>query len=124
MPSILLVDENEMIRASMETMLNKEGYHVVAARNGAEAIHCLGLINYDLVITDMVMAKISGLDLAKHIKNDPRLSKVSIIIISSLKDERSKLESLNLGVDEYLAKPIMPFDFLLRVKKLVANKSY
>jgi DNA-binding response OmpR family regulator len=75
------------------------------------------------VITDLAMPQVTGIDLVKYIKSDESKANMGIIVVSSLVDERSRLECLRLGVDEFLTKPVMPFDFLLRVKKLIANNA-
>ncbi|PQJ10135.1 response regulator [Flavipsychrobacter stenotrophus] len=122
MPSVLLVEDNELILKSLEHVLAKDGFDVVAVKDGEEAMRAVAMFNYDVVITDINMPNINGLDLIQRLKASEATSNVGIIVVSSLVNESSVLEALRLGADLFLPKPIKPYDLVLRVKKLVAEK--
>lgn len=121
MADILIVDDNEVTVKSVEHLLSKEGYVVVSATNGREAMRLLNDFNFDLVVTDLMMPFVSGTDLVKYIKNDLNKQDLPIIMVSSIKDEKSKMECYNLGVDIYLTKPIMPTELYVMIKKLLRH---
>ncbi len=119
MPDILLVDDDEITVRSFDQLLSKEGYNVVTASSGREAMRLLEHFNFDLIVTDLIMPFINGLELAAHVKSTAGMQHVPIIAISSLKDEKSKMECYNTGVDIYLAKPINPSELVMMARKLL-----
>ena len=122
MADILIVDDNEITVRSFDHLLSKEGYNVIPANSGVEAIRLLEHFNFDLVVADLIMPFINGLELVRHIKGTTGREHVPIIVISSLKDEKSKMECYTIGVDIYLAKPINPLELVMMVKKLLSRQ--
>lgn len=123
MPSVLIVEDNELILASTEHLLRKEGFDIASANNGRDASDYLDRIHFDVVVTDIIMPYVDGRQLIRHIKKDPAKKHTGIIVVSSKNDEEAIVESLALGADEYLTKPIKPFDLVLRIKRLVEQKA-
>ncbi len=102
--SILLVDDEELYLGALAKILTKEGYEVSTAKNGKEAFQAVNKKQYDLVITDMIMPDITGIDVLKKVKSI--CSEAKVIIITGYGEPESYLESMTLGAFEYLNKPI------------------
>jgi DNA-binding response OmpR family regulator len=122
MRSILVIDDDEIIQNVLEKVLQKEGFHVEVARNGKEGLGKMDLMPYDLVITDLMMPYANGFEIISKLKQHPNTAKASVIVVSSITHEASVMDSFKLGVDEYIRKPIMVGELILRVNKLLANK--
>lgn len=122
MPSVLVVEDNEFIRTALEHLMDKEGMLVAVANNGAEAFRLMDSIRFDLMITDMMMPEVTGIEVIKHIKKDPDKAHMGIIVVSSMDAERFVNDAYRLGVDEYIVKPFMPFELMLRIKKVFSEK--
>jgi YesN/AraC family two-component response regulator len=102
--SILVVDDEELSRKGLSTFLLKWGYEVDAARNGKEALELFKKKRYDLLITDIVMPDITGIELLKSIK--AFTPETGVIIVTGYGKVDSYLESMTSGAFEYLNKPI------------------
>ena len=115
---ILLVEDDQMLLSLLDFRLRKEGYHVVAVNNGRDAISEIKSDSPDLVISDIMMPFVSGLELIGFIKNECE-KEIPIIIISSAGQEEMVLEAFNLGADDFIAKPFSPNELIVRLKKMI-----
>ncbi len=100
---ILLVDDEETLRLSIKQVLSEDGYEVITAKNGAEALGLARADGFDLVITDLRMPGLSGLQLVSEIKKTDHLTK--IIIISAYGNMETVIEAMRLGANDFVAKP-------------------
>lgn len=100
---ILLVDDEETLRLSIKQVLSEDGYEVVTAKNGTEALELVRAEGFDLVITDLRMPGLSGLQLVSEIKKTDSLTK--IIVISAYGTMETVVEAMRLGVNDFVAKP-------------------
>lgn len=116
---ILLIDDDELILKVMNRILTKEGYNVIAVNNGKDALEKIEAEKYDMVITDLMMPYSNGFEIISKFKQHPNALNVPIIVISSVGTESAIKEGLNIGADEYIRKPIMPDEFLIRIKRLI-----
>ena len=123
MKNILVIDDDEIIQNVLEKVLLKEGFNVEVARNGKEGLNKLDAMPYDLVITDLMMPYANGFEIISKLKQHPNTTKAAVIVVSSITHEASVMDSFKLGVDEYIRKPIMVGELVLRVNKLLANRS-
>lgn len=108
---ILLVDDEVEILALLVELLEDEGYQVVQAENGEQAMQLFQIENPDLVITDMRMPKKNGLELLREIKDSG--SDVDVIILTGQSDEATAIDCLKAGAYDYLLKPIEDLDLLI-----------
>ena len=126
---ILVVDDDPDIRDVLEALLEGEGFEVVMANDGEQALEAIKKENPDLMILDLLMPVTDGFAVCKQLQ-DPRWSKwkdMPVLILTSVREEvsqrRYELETgLSLNVDDYVEKPIDPDVALDRVKKLLARK--
>lgn len=113
---ILVVDDEEHIRILLKTILTKEGFEVSLAKDGMEAYDMYLDTTFDMVLLDEMMPSMNGNELIEAIrKENPTIPLIMITAKSSIDD---KAKSFGLGVDDYLTKPIIPEELLLRVNAL------
>jgi two-component system KDP operon response regulator KdpE len=111
--TVLVVDDEPPIRRFLRTSLTAVGHRVVTAENGAEALAALGSEKPDLIILDLGLPDKSGLDIIVEIR---QRSAVPIIVLSARNDERSKVEALDLGADDYIGKPFGMAELMARLR--------
>ena len=102
---ILVVDDSEAVRKTLQTFLEIEGYEVIIARSGAEGFKVAKEEHPDLIITDFVMPNINGYHFAKMLKSDPDTQDIPVILISSKGDKVGEKFKELTGAIDYLTKP-------------------
>lgn len=112
---ILVIDDEESICEILKYNLEKEGYDVDTAYSAEEALE-LNLQQYQLIIVDIMMDKMSGFDFAKRLKNDPATESIPLIFCSALSGEDDTVMGLNLGADDYITKPFTMGVVIARVR--------
>jgi two-component system KDP operon response regulator KdpE len=116
--TVLVVDDEPPIRRFLRTSLGAAGHHIVTAENAADALKALAGEKPDLVILDLGLPDRSGLDVIAEIR---RSSAVPIIILSARDDERTKVEALDLGADDYVSKPFGMAELMARLRAAVRH---
>jgi DNA-binding response OmpR family regulator len=115
-PRILLVDDEDAVQKLLTYPLRKEGYEVVPALDGREALDRLAEDNFDLVVLDVMMPKMDGFDVCREIR---ARSTVPIIMLTAKTEEIDKVLGLELGADDYITKPFSVREFRSRVKAVL-----
>ncbi|MCM8784384.1 MAG: response regulator [Candidatus Omnitrophica bacterium] len=110
---ILLVEDEEDIRKTLEEILVREGFVIEFARDGLEAMHKLEGASFNLIILDLMLPKWDGFKICKTIKQHKLHKDVPVIILTAMAQDEDREKCLSYGVDEYIKKPFDP-DFLLR----------
>ena len=118
---ILVVDDDKLTRETISHSLITDGYEVVTAENGYEALDMVDKWKFDLIISDIMMPNISGLGLLSLLKQF-YFNKIPVIIISSLDKADVILHSIGLGAVDFIKKPINFKELLDRVKKFTQKK--
>lgn len=116
--TILVVDDEEDLRQIVGYNLLKGGYNVKEAENGEQVLG-MNITNIDLILLDIMMDGISGIDLAKKIKQDPKTKNIPIIFLTAKNTEQDIVEGLNIGGDDYIAKPFSIKEVLARVEAVL-----
>lgn len=116
--SILLIEDNEELRAYLRQILSAE-YEVYEAENGKEGLELAVQKIPSLIITDLMMPELDGMEMAKTLKEDFKTSHIPIIILTAKADIEDKLESLDLGVDDYLVKPFNKNELKKKIRSLI-----
>jgi DNA-binding response OmpR family regulator len=116
---VLLADDSPMIHRHTGPILEDEGYQVISAHDGAEALQLAREHHPDLVITDVEMPKLDGYGVCKALKADPALAHVPVLICSSLGEAADLERGFDAGADDYLVKPVIPEELTTRVRALV-----
>ncbi len=119
MPKVLLCDDELMNRKVASKILKKEGFEVVEAENGLEALEVLENESVELILMDLMMPEMDGYEATSKIKTNPKTAHIPLIIISALSDREAITRGLKLGANEYISKPFDITEFILRVKNAV-----
>ena len=104
-PLVLVVDDSITVRRVTQRLLQREGYRVSLAADGLQALERLQTERPAVVLSDIEMPRMDGFDLVRNIRNDPRLSGLPVIMITSRIAEKHREHARELGVDHYLGKP-------------------
>lgn len=115
---ILIVDDEPDILEIIGYNLKLEGYETFTARDGNEAVQKTRLIRPDLIILDIMMPNKNGLDACREIKSNHELKDTMILFLTALNEEKSEIQGLNIGADDYIAKPIKPKLLVSRINAL------
>ncbi|MDR0561932.1 MAG: response regulator [Spirochaetaceae bacterium] len=119
---ILIVDDEIIHLEFFEVMLSKLGFIVEKADNGLEALETVKWFYPDLIMLDNLMPRMSGWELTKILKGDPKFREIPIIMFSALDDVKDKVESFELGVDDYITKPFNFSEVLARIRVVLRNR--
>jgi two-component system phosphate regulon response regulator PhoB len=122
MPKILVVDDETDAVELISFNLKAAGFDVVAAANGAEALKSARLHAPDLILLDVMLPEIDGLEVCKLLRRDPATAGVPIIMLTAKAAEIDRVLGLELGADDYVTKPFSPRELVLRVRKLVERR--
>jgi DNA-binding response OmpR family regulator len=115
-PTILLVDDEDAVQKLLTYPLEREGFRVVSARDGQEALDLFAVENPDLVVLDIMLPRVDGLEVCKRLR---ARSTVPIIMLTARDDELDKVVGLELGADDYITKPFSIREFRSRVRALL-----
>ncbi|MCC5900198.1 MAG: response regulator [Phormidium sp. BM_Day4_Bin.17] len=121
--TVLFVEDNGDLRVYVAGVLQDAGYGVLLASNGEEGILMARSHHPDAIVTDLMMPKVSGLDLIAAIRQDPELQGTPIVLLTAKANEETRLESVEQGADAYLSKPFNDRELLAQVRNLLALKA-
>ncbi len=123
MTKILIVDDEANIRMLLKFNLEKAGYQVVEADNGKKALELVAEENPQLVLLDLMLPGIDGLEVCRQLKSSPSSSCLPIIMLTAKGEEVDKVLGLELGADDYLTKPFAPRELLARIKAVLRRST-
>jgi two-component system alkaline phosphatase synthesis response regulator PhoP len=121
--TVLIVDDEHDILDFLSYTLEKEGYKVFTADNGKEGIKLAKDISPDLIILDVMMPNIDGIEACQMIRNDHQIDQPLIAFLTSRSEDYSQIAGLEAGADDYISKPIKPRVFAAKVKSLLKRKN-
>ncbi|WP_027339231.1 response regulator [Halonatronum saccharophilum] len=116
---ILVVDDEENIVQLIKFNLEKEGYEVIAAYDGEKALEEVDIEKPKLVILDLMLPKVDGLEVCRKIRGNNQYSKLPIIMLTAKSEELDKVLGLEMGADDYVTKPFSPRELIARVKAIL-----
>jgi len=123
MPSrILVVDDEPQNVELIEAILEPEGYRLLIARDGEEALQQFARCQPDLVLLDVMMPRLSGLDVCRQLKGNPDSRLTPVVLVTSLSATEDRVGGLEAGADDFLTKPVDRFELLARVRSLASLK--
>jgi diguanylate cyclase (GGDEF)-like protein len=120
-PRILLVEDSATQAMTLRRLLENNGFHVVEAHNGIEALNAVRASRFDLVLSDVEMPEMNGFELCKMIKGDPNLRGIPVVLLSTLGDNQNIIKGLEARADYYLTKPCPPNYLVERLRTFVAD---
>ena len=118
MSHILVVDDEEKIRAIIRKYAEFEGYAITEAKDGIEAVRLCREQEYDLIILDVMMPELDGFSACKEIR---RFKDIPVIMLSARGEEYDKIHGFDLGIDDYVVKPFSPRELMMRVKVVISR---
>jgi len=121
-PRILIVDDNETNRDILRTRLGRQGYELVEAADGEEAMAAAREHLPDLILLDVMMPKVDGIEACRQLKADANLPFIPIILVTAKADSKDVVAGLEAGADEYLTKPVDQAALAARVKSMLRIK--
>jgi phosphate regulon transcriptional regulator PhoB len=119
MKKILVVDDEPDLVELVTYNLKKEGFDASSAADGEKALHMIREKGYDLVILDLMLPGIQGMELCRILRNDPRTEGLPIIMVTAKGEEIDRVLGLEIGADDYIAKPFSPRELVARVKAVL-----
>lgn len=117
--TILIVDDESDILELLQYNIEREGYKVLLASDGEEAVKIAKKHRPDLILLDIMMPKMDGIEVCRQIKEEPELSKTFIIFLTARSEEYSEVAGFDAGADDYIFKPIKPRVLIRRIKAIL-----
>ncbi len=119
MERILVVEDEKNIAKLLEYNLKQEGYDVVVADRGDVGLKKAESLKFDLVILDLMLPEINGMDICKKLKSNPKTQSLAILILTAKKTETDKVLGLEMGADDYMSKPFSTRELIARVRAIL-----
>lgn len=116
---ILVVDDDEDSRRLLTHLLERRGYNVQLADGGASALHTMGQSTIDVVLLDVMMPVMDGFAVCREMKKNPETANLPVILLTARDDMETRAAGMNLGVSEFLAKPVNKEELFMRVQTQV-----
>lgn len=116
MRNVLVVDDEPDILELISYNLKREGYSVTAVATGEAAIEALRRLRPDLVVLDLMLPGVNGLEVCRRIKTDPKLSGIPVVMLTARSEDTDIIEGLETGADDYITKPFNPKVLMARVR--------
>ena len=121
---ILIVDDELKNRELLKVLLKMEGYLILTANSGEEALEIVARNPPDLILLDVMMPDMDGYRVANKIKSDASTKSIPIIMVTALDDRNSKLRGLDAGAEDFLTKPVDRAELWVRVRNLLRLKKH
>ena len=115
---ILIIEDEKDIRELLQLYLKREGYDVHIAKDGETGLRKASLEGFDLVLLDLMLPQLDGLEICRNLRSRPQTADLPIIMITAKADEADRIVGLEMGADDYITKPFSPREVLARVKAI------
>ena len=116
---ILIIEDEKDIVKMLDYNLKKEGFKALSANNGEDGLDIARKENPDLILLDLMLPEMDGLEVCKAVKNDTKTAHIPIIILTAKAQEADKIVGLELGADDYMTKPFSPRELIARIKAVL-----
>ena len=123
-PVILVVDDISQNNDLLEAYLAPQGYEIIKAVSGEEALEKLAGNQIDLILLDVMMPGMDGFEVTRRIRQDPKTKLMPIILVTALKETEDRIKGIKAGCDDYISKPFNKMELLARVQSLLKVKAY
>ena len=121
-PHLLVVDDDERLRGLLRRYLSENGFRVTLAADAREARASLASFAFDVVVLDVMMPGESGLDLIRALRTDPKLPRVPVLLLTAMGEAEDRINGLETGAADYLAKPFEPRELVLRIRNIMERR--
>jgi response regulator RpfG family c-di-GMP phosphodiesterase len=122
--TILIVDDNPTGRIALEALLLREGYHLEAAESGPEALEKVVQLQPDLMLLDVMMPDMDGFEVCQHVRANPDLAELPILMVTALNDDESRMQGIEAGADDFISKPYSAAELRARVRTITRLNRY
>jgi len=122
-PHLLVVDDDREIRSLVAQFLTKHGFRVTGVKDGAEMMRTLDGARVDLIVLDLMLPGEDGLSLCRRLRATPQTAQTPVIMLTAMGEETDRIVGLEMGADDYLAKPFSPRELLARIKAVLRRAS-
>jgi len=122
--TILIVDDQIAMRDSLEGLLSNQGYQLVFAENGAEALKKAAQLTPDVILLDVMMPGMDGFEVCEQFRANSTLGQVPILMLTALNDRESRLQGIKAGADDFISKPFDSLELRLRLKTITKLNRY
>ena len=123
MARILVVDDDKQIVRLVRSYLEQAGYQVLTAGDGETALHTIRHDDPDLVVLDLMLPDLDGWEITRIIRSDPNLAGLPIVMLTARVEDTDKIVGLEIGADDYIAKPFNPREVVARVRAVLRRSS-
>lgn len=121
-PVVLVVDDNQQNLELLQAYLENLDCRTIAATDGPQALEIVSKSTPDLILLDVMMPKMSGFEVCKRIKNDPKTGQIPVIMVTALNEFADIERGIDSGTDDFLSKPVNKLELLTRVKTMLKLK--
>ena len=121
-PTVLIIDDNSENRLLLSSQLRIDGYTILQAEGGSEGLKMAQDHDPDIILLDVMMPDMNGFDVCKAIKENPKTHLIPVIMVTALRDVQYRIEGIGSGADEYLSRPHVREELLVRVRTLIQLK--
>jgi two-component system phosphate regulon response regulator PhoB len=121
--SVLIIEDEEDIRELVNYNLSKEGYQITSAESGEEGLKTAKSKQPNLIVLDLMLPGMDGLEICKLLKADPKTQHIPIVMLTAKGEESDVITGLELGADDYIAKPFSPKVLVARIRMILRRKS-
>jgi two-component system cell cycle response regulator len=122
--TILIVDDNLSAQETLEELLSGQGYDLVFASNGEEALAQAVQLSPDIIVLDVMMPGIDGFEVCRRLRVEPRLAEVPVIMVTALDDRQSRLQGIEAGADDFISKPFDRLELRARIRTIMQLNRY
>ncbi|MGO9612530.1 MAG: HD domain-containing phosphohydrolase [Dissulfurispiraceae bacterium] len=122
-PKVLCVDDSKLNLKILQSVLTPEGYDVIEAENGKEALDKIQECKVDIILLDIVMPQINGFEVCRRIKETDQFRNIPVIMITSLNSKKDRIKGIEAGAEDFLSTPIDKREVIARIKMLLRNKT-
>jgi DNA-binding response OmpR family regulator len=121
MRKILLVDDELAITELLESLLSKDGYQLLSVNDSQETLSVASVFSPDLILLDLMMPVVNGIDICKALRADPKFAKTPILFFTALSDIDNKVAAYEAGATDFISKPFHPVELQLKIKALIGS---
>ena len=119
---ILIVDDDTGLTQLLQLVFESRGFWVTTAYDGEQALQSLEKELPEVIVLDLMMPGVGGLEVCKQVREDPRTAHIPIIVLSAMPNESAHQDAMDAGATEYLIKPIRPSDLIKRIREVTARE--